>query len=79
MEDFFSGSDRMLQALQEPTISPEQERVEEQSEVDEETPLLKEVLYQLAEIKGMLRSGAGAAKTETQVVPDYTSQLLENI
>lgn len=78
MDDMFVDSDRMLEAMRNPTISPEQESVEEQSEVDDETPLLKEIIFQLADIKSMLRESTPiAAETPAAQVPAYTSPILE--
>jgi hypothetical protein len=81
MEDMFIDSDRMLEAMRNPTISPEQESVEEQSEVEDETPLLKEILFGIAELKSMIREStpiaAETAETPTAQVPAYTSPILE--
>jgi hypothetical protein len=79
MYDLLSGSDKVLEALRNPTISPEQNKIEQESDIEEETPLLKEILYQIAEIKGLLRNNAGSAKSSAQTVPEYTSQTLENL
>ena len=35
MDDFFSGSDAMLEALRNPTISPEQSKIDAESEAED--------------------------------------------
>jgi len=79
MDDFFPSSDSLLKALQNPTISPEQEHVEEQSDIEEETPLLKEILFELSGIRrGIERMNAGGSSQNNQPpAPDYKSQVLE--
>lgn len=79
MEDFFPSSDSMLKALANPTISPEQDRVEEQSDIEEETPLLKEILFELSGIRRgieRMNQSGGAAQAQPPV-PEYKSQMLE--
>lgn len=77
MDDMFVDSDRMLEAMRNPTISPEPPEVE----TDEETPLLKEILFGIAELKSMIREStpiaAETAETPAAQVPAYTSPILE--
>lgn len=78
MEDMFMDSDRMLEAMRNPTISPEQEEVESEDSTDEETPLLKEIIFGIAELKSMIRESTPiAAETPQTQVPAYTSPMLE--
>lgn len=89
MEDFFSGSDAMLEALRNPTISPDQEKLDsegsegsEDSGDIEETALLKEIMFGIAEIKSMIREStpiAAEQPADPATVPAYTSQMLEGI
>lgn len=86
MEDFFSGSDAMLEALRNPTISPDQEKLDSESSEDsgdiEETALLKEIMFGIAEIKSMIREStpiAAEQPADPATVPAYTSQMLEGI
>lgn len=86
MEDFFSGSDAMLEALRNPTISPDQEKLDSEDSEDsgdiEETALLKEIMFGIAEIKSMIREStpiAAEQPADPATVPAYTSQMLEGI
>lgn len=83
MEDFFSGSDAMLEALRNPTISPDQEKLDSEDSGDiEETALLKEIMFGIAEIKSMIREStpiAAEQPADPATVPAYTSQMLEGI
>jgi len=86
MEDFFSGSDAMLEALRNPTISPDQEKLDSEGSEDsgdiEETALLKEIMFGIAEIKSMIREStpiAAEQPADPATVPAYTSQMLEGI
>lgn len=87
MDDFFSGSDAMLEALRNPTISPDQEKLDSESEAEdsgdiEETALLKEIMFGIAELKSMIREStpiAAEQPADPATVPTYTSQMLEGI
>lgn len=83
MDDFFSGSDAMLEALRNPTISPEQSKIDAEDSGDiEETALLKEIMFGIAEIKSMIREStpiAAEQPADPATVPTYTSQMLEGI
>lgn len=81
--------DSLITALENPTISPEQEMIDSEAEMEDEGPetlMLHEILCELADIKSLLRrqgmqaamnsqkSQGSAAQSE---IPAYSSTMLE--